>query len=135
MRKYEIASTKIDLKEYITPKTFRTISRDLLDERLAKTKTEVQVIIDLEDSIIDKLSFQVSSRRQIFGFADIRKTKLEKLRPIKRLSFEKLREKYFMLVVHYEDEKDEAFEIDEDELVNVLEGCLRIPELRIPKDF
>ncbi len=120
---------KIVLSEFISSHTFRTIDRELFNESFAKTKNEVQVIIDISDKLQDKLSFQIPERKQIFGFANFSGTKLGELQPIKRVMLEERIESYYMLVIHRENQEDDIYEVDIDELAYVLEHCRRIPSL------
>lgn len=120
---------KADLSEYITPKTFRTIDRDLMDDPWAKTKTEIKVIIDVSESLDKNLSFVVPKRKQIFGFAKVTGTKLEELSNISRLTIEPIESLYFMTLEYSGFQRNEIMEVRESDIVFILENCLRIPEL------
>lgn len=119
---------KIMLQDYMIPKQFRTVEREHF--HLPHGMKEVPVIIDLSEETIQKLSFQVPRRKQIFGFAMAQDKLLPYLEEIKRIHLEPIEGEEYTFSLIIEKKKDEMYLITEKELIHLLEKCMRTPAQR-----
>lgn len=121
----------VKLADYIPPKLFRTVHRTEAD--LPGGITEIQVIIDIERPLAEKLSFRTSSSGRIHGFVRMNallkslNTKTDKSTTIRRITINDWGTTALM-VIEMEDDSEKAFFVSTDELKNLLENCRRTPE-------
>lgn len=119
---------KVNLDDYMVAEGFRTVEREQF--KLSHGVREIPVILTLDESLIEKLDFPIPKRKQIFGFATARNYSLEKFDNIKRIQFEPSESPDFLMIVIIAKGGDEYYRVEQSQLVDLLEGALRIPAQR-----
>ena len=103
------------LSEYITPAKFRTVLFE--QHKQPGGITEVPVEITLSKETVKKLSFRVSGDGMLYGFA--------RIKPLIREKFGAEAVKIYM---NDWEVKEKAFYIKQEEVIELLENCCRVPQ-------
>ncbi|MBR5090476.1 MAG: hypothetical protein IK093_13690 [Ruminiclostridium sp.] len=116
------------LSEFVTPDRFRTVLYEQL--HLPGGLTEIPVEIMLKKDTAKKLSFKVPRDGMLYGFARIRPTVKEKFGVENAKLFINDWDDKFVMVFELDDKTEKAFVITADEVVDLLENCIRVPQQR-----
>ena len=114
------------LSEYITPAKFRTVLFE--QHKQPGGITEVPVEITLSKETVKKLSFRVSGDGMLYGFARIKPLIREKFGAEAVKIYLTDWEVKYILVFEMENEKEKAFYIKQEEVIELLENCCRVPQ-------
>lgn len=121
-----------ELSDFITPDKFRTVLYE--QSSLPGGISEVPVEINLKKATAKKLSFDVPSDGVLYGFARIRPLVKERFGAKTAKVFINDWEVKFLLVFElFDTDQEKAFYVTEDEVLDLLEKCIRVPQQRYKK--
>ncbi len=126
---------EVKLSEYIETSCFRTVLFD--DYLMPCGVSEVRVEIEMKREFVASLSFPVNFNNKIFGFVRMN-DKLREYSPkdkpkqIKVIYINEWDES-FAMVIELVDDKEVALFVSKEDVKNLLENCLRVPEQKSRK--
>lgn len=118
------------LEEFMPSAGFRTV----LFQQSKKTGgvDEISVEVELKDKFMKTLSFPVPWDGKLYGY--IRKNKLltdiTKTKKITMISLHDWDNNFLMLIERAEEKEEVPFLVTNEEVKNLLENCLRVPQQR-----
>ena len=118
------------LSDYITPDIFRTVMYDQL--KIPGGITEIPVEIMLKKETAKKLSFKVPRDGMVYGFARIKPKVKEIFAAEDAKLFINDWDDKFVMVFELDGKIEKAFFITADEIVYLLENCMRVPQQKPP---
>ena len=123
------------LSEFVTPDRFRTVLYEQL--HLPGGLTEIPVEIMLKKDTAKKLSFKVPRDGMLYGFARIRPTVKERFGAENAMMYINDWDDKFVVVFDLGSNVEKAFFVTSQEVVDLLENCIRVPQQRsdAPKKF
>ena len=119
------------LSDFITPSKFRTVLFEQHNQ--PGGITEIPVEISLTKETAGKLSFKVSGDGILYGFARIKPLIKEKFGADSAQLYINDWEVKFVLVFELGDETERAFYVKQEEVINLIENCCRVPQQRLAK--
>ena len=126
---YETAVYAV-LEEYIPVEFFRTV----LFQQSKNTAgiTEIPVEIELENKFMKTLAFPIPWDGKMYGY--VRKNELlceiSKNKKITLISLHDWNDKFLMLIERAEEKEEVPFFVKSEEVKNLLENCMRVPQQR-----
>lgn len=119
------------LSDFITPSKFRMVLFEQHNQ--PRGITEIPVEISLTKETAEKLSFKVSGDGILYGFARIKPLIKEKFGADSAKLYINDWEVKFVLVFELGDETERAFYVKQEEVINLIENCCRVPQQRLAK--
>lgn len=117
------------LSEHIVPNKFRTVMYDQLD--IPGGDTEIFVEITMKKETAKRLSFKVPRDGMLYGFARIKPEVQELFGAEDAKLFINDWDSKFVMIYELDESTEKAFFVTSDEVVNLLENCMRVPQQRI----
>ena len=118
------------LSDLIRPDKFRTVTYEQL--RYPGGITEIPVEILLKKDTAKRLSFKVPRDGMLYGFARIRPTVKERFGAENAMMYINDWDDKFVMVFELDGKSEKAFFITADEIVYLLENCMRVPQQKPP---
>lgn len=114
------------LSDFVTPAKFRTVLFEQHNQ--PGGITEIPVEISLTKETAKKLSFKVAGDGTLYGFARIKPLVKERFgAESAKLYISDWRVK-FILVFELGNEMEQAFYVKQEEVIDLLENCCRVPQ-------
>ena len=117
------------LSDFVTPDKFRTVTYEQL--RYPGGITEIPVEILLKKDTAKRLSFKVPRDGMLYGFARIRPAVREKFGTENAKLYINDWDDKFVMIFELEGKGEKAYIVTADEVVYLIENCMRVPQQRI----
>ena len=116
------------LSEFVPPDRFRTVLYEQLT--IPCGLTEIPVSVMLKKEAAGKLSFKVPRDGMLYGFARIRPFVKERFGAENAMMYINDWDDKFVVVFDLGSNNEKAFFVTSEEVVDLLENCIRVPQQR-----